>query len=42
MKDLTQVKTAKKLAISQRQVSRIKNEALKALKKEFENDSDTT
>jgi len=38
MKDLTQAKTAKKLAISQRQVSRIKNEALKKLKKELEND----
>jgi len=42
MKDLTQAKTAKKLAISQRQVSRIKNEALKALQEEFERDSDTT
>ena len=42
IKDLTQAKTAKKLAISQRQVSRIKNEALKALKEEFESDSDTT
>jgi len=38
IKDLTQNKTAKKLAISQRQVSRIKNEALKKLKKELEND----
>ena len=37
MKDLTQAKTAKKLAISQRQVSRIKNEALKILKEELEN-----
>jgi len=37
IKDLTQTKTAKKLAISQRQVSRIKNEALKSLKKELEN-----
>ena len=36
-KDLTQTKTAKKLAISQRQVSRIKNEALKSLKEELEN-----
>jgi RNA polymerase sigma factor (sigma-70 family) len=35
--DLTQNKTAKKLAISQRQVSRIKNEALKSLKEELEN-----
>ena len=42
IKDLTQTKTAKKLSISQRQVSRIKNEALKALKEEFESDSDTT
>jgi RNA polymerase sigma-B factor len=38
IKDLTQEKIAKKLAISQRQVSRIKNEALKALKKELEKD----
>jgi RNA polymerase sigma-B factor len=38
MKDLTQEKIAKKLAISQRQVSRIKNEALKSLKKELEKD----
>ena len=37
IKDLTQTKTAKKLAISQRQVSRLKNEALKSLKKELEN-----
>jgi RNA polymerase sigma-B factor len=37
MKDLTQDKTAKKLAISQRQVSRIKNEAIKLLKEELEN-----
>ena len=39
MKDLTQNKTAKKLAISQRQVSRIKNEALKTLKEELESDT---
>ncbi|MBU4509802.1 sigma-70 family RNA polymerase sigma factor [bacterium] len=38
-KDLTQTKTAKKLAISQRQVSRIKNEALKTLKEELENNT---
>jgi len=38
VKDLTQTKAAKKLAISQRQVSRIKNEALKSLKEELEND----
>jgi len=38
VKDLTQTKAAKKLAISQRQVSRIKNEALKSLKKELEKD----
>jgi RNA polymerase sigma-B factor len=37
IEDLTQDKTAKKLAISQRQVSRIKNEALKSLKEELEN-----
>jgi len=37
IKDLTQNKTAKRLAISQRQVSRIKNEALKSLKEELEN-----
>jgi RNA polymerase sigma-B factor len=37
IKDLTQTKTAKRLAISQRQVSRIKNEALKSLKEELEN-----
>ena len=37
LKDLTQTKTAKKLSISQRQVSRIKNEALKTLKEELEN-----
>ncbi|MCJ7689138.1 MAG: sigma-70 family RNA polymerase sigma factor [Clostridiaceae bacterium] len=37
-KDLTQIKTAKKLAISQRQVSRIKNDALKILKEELESD----
>ncbi len=36
VKDLTQTKAAKKLAISQRQVSRIKNEALKSLKEELE------
>jgi len=36
IKDLTQAKTAKRLAISQRQVSRIKNEALKTLKEELE------
>jgi len=35
MKDLTQDKTAKKLSISQRQVSRIKKEALKSLKEEL-------
>lgn len=39
IKDLTQTKTAKKLAISQRQVSRIKNEALKTLKEELENNT---
>jgi len=39
IKDLTQTKTAKKLAISQRQVSRIKNEALKTLKEELESDT---
>ena len=38
MKDLTQAKTAKKLAISQRQVSRIKNSALKELKENIERD----
>jgi len=38
IKDLTQTKTAKKLAISQRQVSRLKNEALKSLKEELEKD----
>lgn len=38
IKDLTQTKAAKKLSISQRQVSRIKNEALKALKEELEKD----
>ncbi|MEA2086680.1 MAG: sigma-70 family RNA polymerase sigma factor [Candidatus Caldatribacteriota bacterium] len=38
-KDLTQTKTARKLAISQRQVSRIKNEALKTLKEELESDT---
>lgn len=36
MKDLTQAKIAKKLAISQRQVSRIKEEALRSLKEELE------
>lgn len=36
LKDLTQNKTANKLAISQRQVSRIKNEALRTLKEELE------
>lgn len=36
MKDLTQKKAAKKLSISQRQVSRIKDEALKSLKQELE------
>ena len=39
VKDLTQNKAAKKLSISQRQVSRIKHEALKSLKKELEKDS---
>jgi len=38
VKDLTQTKAAKRLAISQRQVSRIKKEALKSLKEELEND----
>ena len=38
MKDFTQKKAAKKLSISQRQVSRIKNKALKSLKEELEND----
>ena len=38
LKDLTQIKTAKKLSISQRQVSRIKKEALKTLKEELESD----
>ena len=38
IKDFTQNRTAKKLAISQRQVSRIKNEALKTLKEELESD----
>ena len=37
VKDLTQTKAAKKLSISQRQVSRIKNKALKSLKEELEN-----
>ncbi len=37
-KDLTQAKTAKKLAISQRQVSRIKDSALKELKEDIERD----
>lgn len=36
-KDLTQTKIARKLGISQRQVSRIKNKALKSLKEELEN-----
>lgn len=36
-KDLTQIKTAKKLSISQKQVSRIKNKALKSLKEELKN-----
>ena len=36
-KDLTQTKIARKLGISQRQVSRIKNEALKTVKEELEN-----
>lgn len=36
IKDLTQTKIARKLAISQRQVSRIKDEALKSLKEELE------
>jgi len=35
-KDLTQTKTARKLGISQRQVSRIKDSALKELKKNIE------
>jgi len=39
IKDMTQTKTAKKLSISQRQVSRIKNEALKKLKEELESDT---
>ena len=37
IEDLTQSKTAKKLSISQRQVSRIKKEALKSLKEELKN-----
>ena len=37
-KDLTQTKTARKLGISQRQVSRIKNSALKELKENIERD----
>lgn len=36
-KDLTQTKIARKLGISQRKVSRIKNKALKSLKEELEN-----
>jgi RNA polymerase sigma-B factor len=36
-KDLTQTKTARKLGISQKQVSRIKSKALKSLKEELEN-----
>lgn len=39
VKDLTQTKAAKKLAISQRQISRIKNKALKSLKEELEKDN---
>ena len=39
VKGLTQIKAAKKLAISQRQVSRIKNKALKSLKEELENNN---
>ena len=39
IKDLTQDKTAKKLSLSQRKVSRIKAEALKSLKKELENNT---
>jgi RNA polymerase sigma-B factor len=37
-KDLTQIKTARKLGISQRQVSRIKDSALKELKESIERD----
>jgi len=37
-KDLTQTKTARKLGISQRQVSRIKDSALKELKESIESD----
>jgi len=37
-KDLTQTKTARKLGISQRQVSRIKDSALKELKEDIERD----
>ncbi len=37
-KDLTQIKTARKLGISQRQVSRIKDSALKELKEDIERD----
>lgn len=37
-KDLTQTKTARKLGISQRQVSRIKDSALKKLKEDIERD----
>ena len=37
-KDLTQIKTARKLGISQKQVSRIKDSALKELKESIEND----
>jgi len=37
VKGMNQTKTAKKLAISQRQVSRIKNKALQSLKEELEN-----
>ena len=37
-KDLTQTKTARKLGMSQRQVSRIKESALKELKESIERD----
>lgn len=37
-KDLTQTKTARKLGLSQRQVSRIKDSALKELKEDIERD----
>ncbi|MBU4228262.1 sigma-70 family RNA polymerase sigma factor [bacterium] len=39
IKGMNQTKTAKKLAISQRQVSRIKNKALQSLKEELESDT---